>query len=115
MSQRLPRGFQRQGHLTAHAVKAYAGFSNERLRVSNLATELRSNGDAVASGDLGRIERSLTCQLLTLEVIFANLAERVSRQEYLKNMETYLRLALKAQSQARATTGTLALIKNSMP
>jgi hypothetical protein len=33
----------------------------------------------------------------------------------MKNMETYLRLGLKAQSQARATAEALALLKNPAP
>jgi hypothetical protein len=35
--------------------------------------------------------------------------------EYLNTAETYMRLALKAQSQCRATIETLALIKNPAP
>jgi hypothetical protein len=38
--------------------------------------------------------------------------DRGSRGEYPKAAETYLRLALKAQSQCRATVETLAAIKN---
>jgi hypothetical protein len=68
-----------------------------------------------AAGDLGRIERALTSQFLTLDTIFANLAERSSRQEYIKQMETFMRLALKAQAQARSTAEALALLKNPMP
>lgn len=37
------------------------------------------------------------------------------KQEYLRNYETYLRLALKAQSQCRATLETLANVKNPRP
>jgi hypothetical protein len=80
-----------------------------------MAYELMLAGNEVVSGDLGRIERTLTSQFLTLDAIFANLAERSKRQEYMKQMETYLRLALKAQAQARATAEALALLKNPMP
>jgi hypothetical protein len=104
-----------RGHMTAHAHLAYAGFSKEQLSVTDIDAELRANGDAVTGGDLGRLERTLTSQFLTLDAIFANLSERANRQEYIKNMDTFLRLALKAQSQARATAEALALIKNPMP
>jgi hypothetical protein len=80
-----------------------------------MVKELRQAGDEVVTGDLGRIERTLTSQFLTLDTIFANLAERSKRQEYMKQMETYLRLALKAQAQARATAEALALLKNPQP
>ena len=102
-------------YMTAHAHRAYAGFGKEMVSVTSIDAELRANGDAVVAGDLGRIERALTSQFLTLDTIFANLAERSSRQEYIKQMETYLRLALKAQAQARSTAEALALLKNPMP
>ena len=49
----------------------------------------------------------LTNQAITLDNISANLAERAHRQEYMKLMETYLRLALKAQAQARAISRSM--------
>lgn len=72
-------------------------------------------GDEAASDDLGRIERTLTGQFLALDAIFATLAERLKRQEYLKQMKSYLRLALKAQAQAKATAEALALLKTLSP
>lgn len=104
-----------RGYMGAHAMRAYSGFSKEMLTVTDVAAELRSNGDAVVAGDLGRVERMLMTQFMTLDTIFSNLAERSSRQEYMKQMETYLRLALKAQAQSRATAEALALLKNPQP
>ena len=104
-----------RSYLTSHAMRAYAGFSKDLMTVSDVDHELRANGDALVAGDLGRLERMLIGQAITLDTIFANLAERSSRQEYVKNMETFLRLAMKAQAQCRATAETLALIKNPMP
>lgn len=104
-----------RSYMTAHAMRAYAGFSSDSVTVTDIDHELRANGDTVVAGDLGRLERMLIGQAITLDTIFANLAERSSRQEYVKNMETFLRLAMKAQSQCRATAETLALMKNPMP
>lgn len=104
-----------RGYMTAHAMRAYAGFSKDMMSVSSVDNELRANGDAVVSGDLGRVERMMVAQAITLDTIFANLAERASRQEYLKNMEIYMRLAMKAQAQCRATAEALALLKNPQP
>lgn len=104
-----------RSYMTAHAQRAYAGFSKEMVSVTDIDTELRANGDAVVAGDLGRVERMLIGQAITLDTIFANLAERASRQEHLKNMETYMRLAMKAQAQCRATAEALALLKNPQP
>ena len=68
----------------------------------------------VQAGNLSGIERMLVAQANTLDAIFNELASRAARNmgEYLNATETYLRLALKAQTQCRATLETLAAIKN---
>lgn len=104
-----------RGYMAAHAMRAYSGFDSDLVSITDIDLELRANGDAVVSGDLGRVERMLTAQAITLDTIFANLAERSSRQEYMKNKDMYLRLALKAQAQCRATAEALALLKNPQP
>ena len=57
----------------------------------------------------------LVAQAHTLDMIFNTLARRANGQEHLKNWETFMRLALKAQSQCRTTIETLAAIKNPAP
>ena len=104
-----------RSYLTAHVLGDYSGTPAGTIKTGDMATELMLAGNEVVGGDLGRIERTLTSQFLTLDAIFANLAERSKRQEYMKQMETYLRLALKAQAQARATAEALALLKNPQP
>ena len=100
--------------MAAPTLKAYSG-CDDALEVSDLVNELRKAGDEAVSGDLNRMERMLVKQAMTLDAIFNNLAQRSSRQDYMKQMETYLRLALKAQSQSRATAEALALMKNPQP
>lgn len=79
-----------------------------------LADELSSQIKAVTSGDLRRAEAMLIAQAHVLEGIFHELARRagLNMGEYLQAAETYMRLALKAQSQCRATIETLATMKN---
>ena len=57
----------------------------------------------VNKGDLNRCEGMLMGQAYALQSIFMNLSLRSINQEYMKNVETFLRRALKAQSQCRAT------------
>jgi hypothetical protein len=60
-------------------------------------------------------ERMLLSQAHALDVMFANLARRAASnigRDRLPVMETYMRLALRAQNQARMTLETLATIKN---
>lgn len=81
-------------------------------------TELRELVDEasakVRGGDLGGVENMLVAQATALNVMFGELARRsaVNMGEYLQASESYMRLALKAQAQCRATLETLATIKN---
>ena len=102
------------GALTAITLQAYSGGGKE-LGVTELLAAMRKAGDETVAGDMGRFERVLTHQFLTLDALFNNLAQRSGRQDSFKGIEVLMRLALKAQSQARATAETLALMKNPMP
>ncbi len=70
---------------------------------------------AVQDGDMRRTEAMLVTQAHTLDAIFNELALRAIKSELMPHLEIYLRLALKAQSQCRATLETLAVIKNPQP
>ena len=102
------------GVLSAVTLKQYSG-AGEDLEVSDLIAEMKKAGDEAVAGDFGRVERMLANQMLTLDHLFNNLAQRSGRQDTFKGIEVLMRLALKAQAQARATAETLAVIKNPMP
>lgn len=71
----------------------------------------------VQAGNLSNVEATLTAQAVTLDKIFIEMARRAAMNmgEYLPAMETYMKLALKAQTQCRTTLQTLAEIKNPQP
>lgn len=100
--------------LAAVTLKRYSGAGDE-MDVADLLTEMRKAGDEVVAGDMGRVERMLANQALTLDSIFHDMAQRSGRQETYKGIEILMRLALKAQAQARSTAEALALLKNPMP
>lgn len=100
--------------LSATTLRAYTG-STEELGLGDLLREMRQAGAEVVGGEMGRLERMLTNQAIILDAVFNNLAERSSRQQYLTQMEQYLKLALKAQGQCRTTIEALALLKNPQP
>lgn len=79
-----------------------------------LIGELQKQSKRVHGGDLKRAESMLITQAHTLDAIFNELARRSSLNmgEYINAAERYMRLALKAQSQCRATLETLSTIKN---
>ena len=100
--------------LAAVTLKRYSGAGDE-MDVADLLTEMRKAGDEVVAGDMGRVERMLANQALTLDSIFNDMAQRSGRQDSYKGIEVLMRLALKAQAQARSTAEALALLKNPMP
>ncbi len=82
------------------------------LKLNHLISALVEQTEASNEGDMKRAEAMLTTQAHTLDAIFNNLASRAIRAEYLSNLDTYLKLALRAQSQCRATWEALSAIKN---
>lgn len=75
---------------------------------------LKDHASTINCGNMARVEAMLGGQASALNTMFAELARRgaVNMGEYIGAAETYLKLALKAQSQCRATLETLAAIKN---
>ena len=100
--------------LSAVTLKRYSG-AGDALEMPDLVDEMRKAGDEVVGGNMGRVERMLTNQAMTLDAIFNDMAQRSGRQEQYKGIEVLMRLALKAQAQARSTAEALALLKNPMP
>ena len=75
---------------------------------------LRRQCEAVHKGDLKHSEAVLVSQAHTLDAIFTQFAHRAALNvgHYPETVDAYMRLALRAQSQCRATLETLATIKN---
>ena len=107
-SQQLAR-LVTQSSGAASTVKRYTE-TDHSLDSLDLLVELRQAGDEAVAGELDRYERMRASQALTLDSMFHNLAERAGRQQTLPGLETLLRMALKAQSQSRATVEALATI-----
>ena len=82
-----------------------------------LLDTLVAQNDAMTRGDMGKIELMLFNQSLTLQAMFTTLSRRAAMNvgEHMGAVDTYLRLALKAQSQCRSTLEALAEIKNPRP
>ena len=97
--------------MAAVAVQPYTNAFG-KLDVSSLAMVLAGQIKAVQGGEMKHAEAMLYGQAQALQAMFTSLARRASSQDYIKNMETYLRMALKAQNQCRMTLETLATIKN---
>lgn len=98
----------------AGTIEAFQSFG-ELTSLTALVAELERHVKDVSAGDLAIAEGLLVTQALALNTIFGALARRANSSQPLSAFETYLRLALKAQSQCRTTLETLALVKNPAP
>jgi hypothetical protein len=95
----------------AVTLKEY-GKSYGDLDLGGLMDSLMEQTRASNDGDLKRAEAMLTAQVHTLDSIFNSLARRAINAEYMDSFDRYLKLALRAQSQCRATWEALVAIKN---
>ncbi len=103
-----------QGTLTnAHVMATFAKPVMGELHLAECVSALRAKAGAVNRGDLSSAESMLIEQAAALNAIFGELTRRsaMNMGEYLDAAARYMRLALKAQSQCRATLETLAAIK----
>lgn len=79
--------------------------------ITEIARELKRQTAAINSGDMTRAENMLVAQAHTLDVLFGQLASRALVAKHMDGLQSYMRLALKAQNQSRATLQTLAELK----
>jgi hypothetical protein len=84
------------------------------LSLTDAVGVIDDTAKSVHGGSLKSAETMLTAQAVALNAIFGELARRsaMNMGEYLDASERYMRLALKAQGQCRATLETLAAVKN---
>lgn len=104
--------------INAYSAPVLVDSTGERVKadMGDLLTTVVDSCDMIAEqNDFSGIERILTAQTLALNAMFNNLAQKAAQAEYLPNMERYLKLALKAQAQARCTAEALSTIKNPTP
>ena len=95
-------------------VLAYKGsIAGDRIDLSDIVDSMQQSSEKLQSNaPLELTENILISQAQSLNAMFCDLAVKANNQKYLDSMDKYLKLALKAQSQCRATLETLANIKN---
>ena len=98
----------------AAVIEAYSKsvFGEQQGELMAVYEELRQTIEGEWDGDLKKCEGMLMAQASALQSIFTNLTRRAIAQEYMTNLDTFLRLGLKAQAQAVRTIEALAEIKN---
>jgi hypothetical protein len=98
----------------ANLVRIFGKTTIGELDLIEAAAVMREKASAVHAGNLDGLEETLTSQAMALNAIFNEMARRsaLNMGEYLDATEAYMRMALKAQAQCRATIETLAEIRN---
>jgi hypothetical protein len=98
----------------ASVIEAYQGnVMGKDADINTMIDSLRDTFGEVKGGDLHTMEAMLISQATALQSIFTSLARRAALNmgEHMGAVDTYLRLALKAQSQSRATISALVDLK----
>lgn len=92
----------------------YGGQLLGDMSLTDTCKALQEQVAAVHKGDLKEAEALLMVQAVTLNSMFNELARRaaINMGENMEATDKYMKLALKAQGQCRATLETLANIKN---
>lgn len=104
----LQPSLKNAGAASGFMVKMF-GDKDERPGLHDYATHVQKVAKAAEAGDIGMASQMLAAQALTLDAMFAELARRTAMNmgDYVNASERYGRLALKAQSNCRATLETL--------
>jgi len=82
------------------------------IDIPGLLSALRNQAEAVNRNDMLQLEGMLTNQAVSLQSLFVRMIEKAFQQKHPPHFEVLMKLALKAQSQSRATIETLSAIKN---
>jgi hypothetical protein len=93
------------------SAEAHTGL-DDAIDVPALMALLRDQAAAVSRGDLSQFEAMLLSQATALQSLFSRLTDRGMAQDQIAAFDANMRMALRAQSQCRATLETLAVIKN---
>lgn len=98
----------------AMTARTFLGGTQPNLSITEMVASLKDHGKRVNANDLTAAEQMLAAQAIALNAIFGEMARRAAMNmgEYIEATDRYLRLALKAQGQCRATVETLAAVKN---
>lgn len=87
--------------------------TGKTFTLEDCVVELAKQNQAIKDGNTDQSEEILFYQAKTLDTLFCSLVKRstLNMGEYFDAADKYMRLALRAQSQCRATLETLAEIK----
>lgn len=86
---------------------------DSHLDIPELMAVLKADSERLSGGKPEDVGPILANQAIALQSLFARLTERALSQSAMTNIEAFMRLALRAQSQCRATLEALSSLKRS--
>jgi hypothetical protein len=98
----------------ALTLQVVAASNSDKIDFTEAVEVMKEKSEKIIAGDLSELEATLAAQVITLDTIYNTLILRFAHSmgNSLKLTETYMRLALKAQSQCARTAEILAAMKN---
>lgn len=97
---------------TVTAVNYVSNAINGEISMTDAVSVMKEKIATINSGNLQVLEGTLTAQIVSLDTIFNSLALKSRSSDTMSKMESYLRLALKAQAQCARSIEVLTTIKN---
>jgi hypothetical protein len=97
---------------SAIVVEQYSKSIIPAISLGSLQGELSKSLRKVTDGDMAQAETMLMGQAIALQSIFTHFAQRARGQEFVRNTQNFLNMAMKAQNQCRMTLETLNELKN---
>lgn len=94
-----------------NAVEQNSGIE-KNIDAPTLIEILRGQARAVSNQDLAQAEAMLLNQATALQSLFARLSEKAFSVKNISQFNDFMRVALRAQNQCRATIETLSTVKN---
>lgn len=110
MSRAMIGPYLRHGIVAKTIIGKMAGDLPGNPQFDQFGKSLKAQGKPAIAGDLTLASELLVTQAQTLDTIFTEMARRsaLNMGDYIKASEAYMRLALKAQANCRATLEALA-------
>ena len=82
------------------------------IKAGAIAEAIETSVAKIKSNDMSEVEAMLISQAHGLQAMFSHMANRALNQQNLSSIESFFRMAVKAQNQCRMTLETLSTIKN---
>ncbi|MBT3204309.1 MAG: hypothetical protein HOM14_19320 [Gammaproteobacteria bacterium] len=91
---------------------AASGFKDSGLKPQELIEYLNETSKEICRTDMHHAQVMLSNQAIALESLFTTLTEKAFSSDQIHHFESFMRLALRAQTQSRCTLEAISNIKN---